>query len=61
MSVIVDQIVVSDKFKHNNEVSEYFICYQEGGIVKPLYIFLPQISGYIKYFENGGKSMSFFI
>ena len=22
-------------------------------------IFLPQISGYIKYFENGNKNMSF--
>ena len=61
MSVIVDQIVVSDKFKHNNEGFKYFIGYQEGGVVKPLCIILPQMSGYIKYFENGGKSMSFFI
>ena len=55
MSVNVDQIVVSDKFKHNNEGFKYFIGYQEGGIVKPLCIILPQMSGYIKYFENGGK------
>ena len=41
MSIIVDQIVVSDKFKHNNEGFKYFIGYQEGGIVKPLCIFLP--------------------
>ena len=61
MSVIVDQIVVSDKFKHNNESFKYFICYQECGIVKPLCIILPQMSGYIKYFENGGKNMSFLI
>ena len=59
MSVIVDQIVVSDEFKHNKDSFKYFIGYQEGGIVKPLCIILPQISGYIKYFENGGKSMSF--
>ena len=52
MSVIVDQIVVSDKFKHNNEGFKYFIGYQEGGIVKPLCIILPQMSGYIKYFEK---------
>ena len=58
MSVNVDQIVVSDKFKHNNEGFKYFIGYQEGEIVKPLCIILPQMSGYIKYFENGGKSMS---
>ena len=61
MSVILDQIVVSDKFKHNNKGFKYFIGYQEGGILKPLYILLPQMSGYIKYFENGGKNMSYLI
>ena len=61
MSVDLDQIVVSDKFKHNNEGFKYFIGYQEGEIVKPLCIILPQMSGYIKYFENGGKNMSFLI
>ena len=29
--------------------------------MKPLCIVLPQMSGYIKYFENGSKSMSFLI
>ena len=61
MSVNVGQIVVSDKFKHNNEDFKYFIGYQEGEIVKPLCIILPQMNGYIKYFENGGKNMSFLI
>ena len=61
MSVNVDQIVVSDKFKQNNEGFKYFIRYQEGEIVKPLCIILPQMSGYIKYFKNGGKNMSFLI
>ena len=61
MSVNVDQIVVSDKFKHSDEGFKYFIGYQEGEIVKPLCIILPQMSGYIKYFENGGKNMSFLI
>ena len=28
---------------------------------KPLCIILPQMSGFIKYFENGGKNMSFMI
>ena len=60
-SVNVDQIVVSDKFKHNNKVFKHFIGYQEGEIVKPLCIILPQMSGYIKYFENGDKNMSFLI
>ena len=61
LSVNVDQIVVFDKFKHSNEGFKYFIGYQEGEIVKPLCIILPQVSGYIKYFENGGKKMSFFL
>ena len=61
MSVNVDQIVVSDKFKHNNESFKYFIGYQEDKIIKPLCIVLPQMNGYIKYFENGGKNMSFLI
>ena len=59
MSKIVDQVVISDKLKHNNERFKYFIGYLEGGIVKPLCIFWPQMSGYIKYFENSGKNMSF--
>ena len=59
MSVNVDQTIVSEKFKHNSKGFKCFIDYQEGGIVKPLCIILPQMSGYIKYFKNGGKYMSF--
>ena len=58
--VDVDQIVVSDKFQHNDDGSKCFIGgYKEGKIVKQLFITLPQMSGYIKYFENCSKSMSF--
>ena len=60
-SVTTDKIVVSDKFKHSEEGYEYFIGYQEDEIAKPLCIILPQINGYLKYFDNGGKSMSFLI
>ena len=61
LSVDLDQIVVSHKFKHNDEGFKYFIGYLKGEIIKPLCIILPQMSGYIKYFENGSKNMSFFI
>ena len=61
MSVDVDQIVVSYKFKHNNENFKHFIGYGKDKIVKPLCIILPQMSGYIKYFENGSKNISFLI
>ena len=61
MSVNVDQIVVSNKFSHNDDDFKDFIGYQEGDIVKPLCTILPQMSGYIKYFEYGGQNMSFLI
>ena len=60
-SVDLDQIVVSENFKHNGEGFKYFIGNQKGNIVKPLCIILPQMDGYMKYFENGGKNMSFMI
>ena len=44
MSVNLDQIVISDKFKHSDEGFKYVIGYQEGEIVKPLCIILPQTS-----------------
>ena len=57
----VDQIVISDRFKHSDDGFEYFIGYKEGEIVKPLCIILPQMSGYKRYFENGGKNMLFVV
>ena len=59
--VNVDQVVVSDKFKHSNSGFKYFIGYKEGEIVKPLCIILPKMTGSLKYFENGRKNMSFVI
>ena len=60
--VEVDKIVVSNNIKRNNDVSKVFIGYINdnfpdniSGIVTPLCIILPQMSGWIKYFENGGK------
>ena len=54
----VDQIVVSDKCKHSNGGLKYFIGYKEGEIVKLFCIILPQMTGYIKYFENRGMFLS---
>ena len=62
LSIDLNQIVVSHKFKHNDEGFKYFIGYLKGEIIKPsLCIILPQMSGYKKYFENGSENMSFFI
>ena len=40
---------------------KFFIGHQQSEIVTPLCIILPEMSGYIKYFENSSKNMSFFI
>ena len=61
LSVDLDQIVVSYKFKHNDEGFKYFIGYLKGEIVKPLCIILPQMSGYIKYLKMVVKTCLFFI
>ena len=58
--VDTNKIVVSDKFKHSDDGSKYFISYlYDGDVIRPLCIILPQMTGYIKYFDNGGKNMSF--
>ena len=40
---------------------KYFIGYENDNIFRLLCIILPQMSGYIKYFDNGGKNVSFMI
>ena len=64
MSVNVNKIVVSGKFKLNEDAFKCFIRYQKGEVVRPLFIILPQMSGYIKlwnYFEYRSPNMSFLI
>ena len=61
MSVNLNKIVLSDKFNHNADCFKYFIGYQKGEIVGQLCIILPQMSGYIKYFEYENPNMSFLI
>ena len=56
----INKVVVSNKIKGNNETNKYFIgCMDDISGITPLCIVLPQMSGYIKYFKNGGKNMSF--
>ena len=57
--VYTGKIVVCDRFKHSEEGFKYFIGYQEDEIVKPLCVILPQMNGYIKYFDNGEKKCLF--
>ena len=52
---------MSNKIKGNNDISKVFLGYMDdiNGIVTSLCIILPQMSGWTKYFENGGKSIRF--
>ena len=55
--VDIKKIVKSGKFKHRDKGFKYFIGHKDDNIVRPLCIILPQMSGYIKYFENRGKNV----
>ena len=59
-SIDLSKIVVSSRWKLNDTTYKYFCDYlNNGGIIKPLCVILPQMNGYIKYFDDGGKNMSF--
>ena len=67
-SVDLSKIVVSIKWKLNDTTYKYFCGYLNNDttglsslerIIKPLCVILPQMNGYIKYFDDGGKNMSF--
>ena len=58
-SVDLSKIVVSNKWKINDATYKYFCGYLDNDVIQPLCIILPQMSGYIKYFDDGGKNMSF--
>ena len=57
--VDVTNIVISNRVKNNNDAYNYYTGYLNGDDIKAFCILLPQMSGYIKYFENGSKNMSF--
>ena len=67
-SVDLSKIVVSSRWKFNDTTYKYFRIYLNNDttesssserIIKPLCVILPQMNGYIKYFDDGGKNMSF--
>ena len=58
-SVDLNKIVVSNKWKINDTTYKYLCGYLNKDVIQPLCVILPQMSGYIKYFDYGGKNMSF--
>ena len=58
-SVDLSEIVVSRRCKLNDTTYKYFCGYLNNDVIKPLCVILPKMNGYIKYFDDGGKNMSF--
>ena len=55
----VNKILVSKKESYGTKNSlKYLIGYNDGDVIKPLSIILPQIIGYVKHFDSN-KTMSF--
>ena len=57
--VDLDKIVVSSKWKISDTTYKYLYGYLNNDVIQPLCVILPQMNGYIKYFNDGGKNMSF--
>ena len=58
-SVDLDKIIVSKKWKINDTTYKHICGYLNNDTIQPLCVILPQMDGYIKYFDDGGKNMSF--
>ena len=58
-SVDLNKIVVSNKWKINDTTYKYLCGYLNNDVIQPLCVILPQMNRYIKYFDDGGKNMSF--
>ena len=57
-SVDLNKIVVSKKWKINDTTYKYICGCLNNDTIQPLCVALPQIDGYIKYFDDGGKNMT---
>ena len=58
-SVDLNKIVVSNKWKINNTTYKHICGYLNNDTIPPLRVVLPQMDRCIKYFDDGGKNMSF--
>ena len=58
-SVDLDKIAVLSKWKINETTYKYLCGYLNNDVIQPLCVILPQMNGYIKYFDNGGKNITF--
>ena len=58
-SVDLNKIFVSSKWKIDDTTYKYLCGYLNNDVIQPLCVILPQMSGYIKYFDDGRKNMAF--
>ena len=56
-SVDLNKIVVSKKWKINDTAYTYICGYLNNDTIQPLCVILPQMNGYIKYFDDGRKNI----
>ena len=58
-SIDLSKIVASNKWKINDTTYKYMCGYLNNDVIRPSCVILPQMNGYMKYFDDGGKNMSF--
>ena len=58
-SVDLNKVVVSKKSKINDTTYKHICGYLNNDTIQLLCVILPQVDGCIKYFDDGGKNMSF--
>ena len=57
--IYVDKILLSKKETYSTKnLLKYFIGYNDNGVIRPCFIKLPQMIGYVKHFDSN-KTMSF--
>ena len=58
----VNKILVSKKEQYGKyNSSKYFIGYNDNGVIRPLYLFISQTTGYINKFDKNKIKMSLLI
>ena len=57
-SADLDKIVVLNKWKIDDTTYKY-LCGYLNDVIQSLCVILPKMNGYIKYFDDGAKNMSF--
>ena len=58
-SVNLNKIVFSKKWETNDTTYKHICGYLNNDTIQPSCVVLPQMDGYIKYFDDGGKNMTF--